>query len=101
MSVWPVTAWPLRRARGGYDSAGQSLSLCFGSGRLGLPVAHFNQGMQPDGPDFGDPLDDHAWAARYALASGQPGIANAVMTPEMLAPFAATLNGVGSVKKAR
>jgi hypothetical protein len=46
------------------------------------------------GPDTGDPLDMHSWAAIWANCAGQPAVANAVLNHAALEPFVVTQGGV-------
>jgi hypothetical protein len=48
----------------------------------------FYQGYEPDaGPDTGDPLDMHSWAALWANCCGRPDVADAVLDEAALKPF--------------
>jgi hypothetical protein len=46
------------------------------------------------GPDTGDPLDMHSWAAIWANCAGRPDVASAVLSHAALAPFVVTQVGV-------
>jgi hypothetical protein len=51
----------------------------------------FYQGYQPaTGPDTGDPLDMHSWAAIWANCVGRPDVCTAVLNRATLEPFVVT-----------
>jgi hypothetical protein len=50
----------------------------------------FYQGYQPTGPDTGDPLDMHSWAAIWANCVGRPDVSTAVLNRVTLEPFVLT-----------
>ena len=55
----------------------------------------FYQGYEPgSGPDTGDPLDMHSWAAIWADRCGRPDVAGAVLNDGALGPFKVTQNGI-------
>jgi hypothetical protein len=55
----------------------------------------FYQGYEPgSGPDTGDPLDMHSWAAIWAGGCGRPDVAGAVLSATALKPFEVTHNGI-------
>jgi hypothetical protein len=55
----------------------------------------FYQGYEPgSGPDAGDPLDMHSWAAIWADRCGRPDVAHAVLDDAALAPFEVTQDGI-------
>ncbi len=46
------------------------------------------------GPDTGDPLDMHSWAAIWASCAGRPDVAAAVLNQAALEPFVVTQGGI-------
>ncbi|HTW03892.1 MAG TPA: hypothetical protein VMF87_26580 [Streptosporangiaceae bacterium] len=55
----------------------------------------FYQGYEPgSGPDTGDPLDMHSWAAIWADRCGWPDVARAVLNDAALAPFEVSQDGI-------
>lgn len=55
----------------------------------------FHQGYEPgSGPDTGDPLDMHSWAAIWADRCGRPDVAGAVLNQAALGPFEVSQDGV-------
>ena len=55
----------------------------------------FFQGYETgSGPDTGDPLDMHSWAAIWAERCGRPDVATAVLDQAALGPFEVTQDGV-------
>jgi hypothetical protein len=55
----------------------------------------FYQGFEPgSGPDTGDPLDMHSWAAIWADCCGRPDVARAVLNDAALGPFEVTQDGI-------
>jgi hypothetical protein len=55
----------------------------------------FYQGYETgSGPDTGDPLDMHSWAAIWAERCGRPDVAGAVLNDTALAPFKVAQDGI-------